>query len=36
MNFLRPLYDWTLALAAHPRAVWLLAIVSFVESSFFP
>lgn len=33
---LRRLYDWTLALAAHPRAIWALAIVSFVESSVFP
>lgn len=36
LNFLRPIYDWTLALAAHPKAVWLLAIVAFMESSFFP
>ncbi|EFL87986.1 YqaA family protein [Ahrensia sp. R2A130] len=36
MNFLRPIYDWTLALAAHPKAVWLLALVAFAESSFFP
>jgi membrane protein YqaA with SNARE-associated domain len=33
---LRRLYDWTLSLADHPRALWALAIVSFVESSFFP
>ncbi|WP_068306348.1 YqaA family protein [Pararhodobacter sp. CCB-MM2] len=33
---LRSLYDWTLSLAAHPRALWALAIVAFVESSFFP
>ena len=30
------LYDWTLSLAEHPRALWALAIVAFVESSFFP
>lgn len=36
MNFLRPIYDWTLALAAHPKAVWMLALVAFAESSFFP
>lgn len=30
------LYDWTLSLAQHPRAMWALAIVAFVESSFFP
>ncbi len=33
---LRRLYDWMIELAAHPRAAWALAIVSFAESSFFP
>ncbi len=33
---LRRLYDWTMQLADHPHALWALAIVSFVESSFFP
>ena len=33
---LRRLYDWTLAWAAHPRALWVLAAVSFLESSVFP
>lgn len=33
---LKGLYDWTMRLADHPRAIWALAIVSFVESSFFP
>ncbi len=33
---LRRLYDWTLSLAAHPRALWALAVVAFVESSVFP
>lgn len=33
---IRRLYDWTLSLSAHPRALWALAVVSFVESSFFP
>ncbi|MGB0498046.1 MAG: YqaA family protein [Rubricella sp.] len=33
---LRGLYDWTMRLAEHPRALWILAIVSFVESSVFP
>ncbi len=33
---LRGLYDWTMRLADHPRALWALAIVSFVESSVFP
>ena len=30
------LYTWTLSLAEHPRALWALAIVAFIESSFFP
>lgn len=33
---IRRLYDWTLSLASHPQALWALAAVSFVESSFFP
>ncbi|MBO6898888.1 MAG: DedA family protein [Shimia sp.] len=33
---LQRLYDWTMRLADHPRALWALAIVSFAESSFFP
>ncbi len=33
---LRALYDWTISLAEHPRALWALAIVAFVESSVFP
>jgi membrane protein YqaA with SNARE-associated domain len=33
---LRPLYDWTLSLAASRHALWALAAVSFVESSVFP
>jgi len=33
---LRSLYDMVIRLAAHPRAAWALAIVSFSESSFFP
>lgn len=33
---LRKLYDWTLNLAAHHNARWVLAGVSFAESSFFP
>ncbi|WP_422001034.1 YqaA family protein [Reyranella sp.] len=33
---IRRLYDWVLRLAAHPRALYALAIVSFAESSFFP
>src|SRR5271166_1159108 len=33
---LQSLYDWTIHLAATPYAVWALAAVAFVESSFFP
>jgi len=33
---LRNLYDWTMAKAAHPHAVWWLALFAFVEASFFP
>jgi membrane protein YqaA with SNARE-associated domain len=33
---LRQIYEWTLSLAASRHAVWALAVVSFVESSFFP
>jgi membrane protein YqaA with SNARE-associated domain len=33
---LRPLYDWTMRLAAHRNATWALGSVSFAESSFFP
>lgn len=32
----RRLYNWTLSLAQSPQALWALAIVAFVESSFFP
>jgi len=33
---IRRLYDWTLSLADHPRALWALAFVAFIESSVFP
>ena len=33
---LRRLYDWCIALADKPYAVWVLGAVSFAESSFFP
>ena len=35
-GMLQRLYDWTLSLASHPQALWALAAVAFVESSFFP
>jgi membrane protein YqaA with SNARE-associated domain len=33
---LRRLYDWTIAQAISPHALWILAAVSFIESSVFP
>jgi membrane protein YqaA with SNARE-associated domain len=33
---LRRLYNWTLRMAEHPNALWVLAGISFVESSVFP
>lgn len=33
---LRSLYAWVLSLAASPRALWALALLSFAESSVFP
>ena len=33
---IKQLYDWTISLAEHPRALWALALVAFVESSVFP
>ncbi|KPQ08222.1 MAG: putative membrane protein [Rhodobacteraceae bacterium HLUCCA12] len=35
-RMIRTLYDWTLSLAAHPRALWALAFVAFIEASVFP
>ena len=33
---IKRLYDWTILMAEHPNALWVLALVAFVESSFFP
>ena len=33
---LKRLYAWTISMAEHPNALWVLALVAFVESSFFP
>jgi membrane protein YqaA with SNARE-associated domain len=33
---LRSLYNWTMDKAAHRHAVWWLAVISFIEASFFP
>lgn len=35
-GLLRRIYDWTISLSAHPRAMWALAAVAFIESSVFP
>jgi membrane protein YqaA with SNARE-associated domain len=35
-GLLRRLYDWCIAAADKPYATWLMGLVSFVESSFFP
>jgi membrane protein YqaA with SNARE-associated domain len=36
MKWIRGLYDWTMAKAAHRHAVWWLALFAFIEASFFP
>ena len=36
MKLLRYLYNWTLKKAEHRYSSWILSIVSFAESSFFP
>lgn len=33
---LRRLYDWCVAAAGRPYASWLMGVISFMESSFFP
>jgi len=33
---LRSLYDWTMSMASHKHALWVLAFVAFIESSVFP
>jgi len=35
-GMIRKLYDWVIGLAEHPRALWALAIIAFIESSVFP
>ncbi len=35
-SWLKALYEWTLRQAASPHALWILAVVAFVESSIFP
>ena len=36
MKLLRYLYNWTLSKAEHKYSSWILSLVSFTESSFFP
>ena len=36
MNILRSIYNWTLNKAGHKYSSWILSVVSFTESSFFP
>ena len=33
---IKRVYDWTLSMSGHPRSLWVLAFVAFIESSFFP
>jgi len=33
---IRRLYNWTMSLADQPRAIYALAIIAFIEASFFP
>lgn len=33
---LRRTYDWTLSMAERPGALWIMAFISFIESSVFP
>ena len=35
-RMIKGLYDWTMGMADHPRALWVLAVVAFIESSVFP
>jgi len=36
MKLLRTLYNWTLSKAEHKYSSWILSLVAFTESSFFP
>jgi membrane protein YqaA with SNARE-associated domain len=35
-SFIRRLYDWAMAAAHKPHALWTMGAISFAESSFFP
>ena len=35
-GFIQRMYNWTMEKSAHPHAEFWLALVSFVEASFFP
>ena len=36
LQMLRRFYDWMIKYATHPHANWVLSLVAFTESSFFP
>jgi membrane protein YqaA with SNARE-associated domain len=36
VGWLRGLYDWAMAQAERPYALWMLALIAFIESSVFP
>ena len=36
MKYIRSLYNWAIAIAAHKHAPWFLTGLAFIESSFFP
>lgn len=33
---IKKLYDWTMSFADHPRALWVLFFIAFIEASVFP
>jgi membrane protein YqaA with SNARE-associated domain len=35
-GMIRRLYDWTISMAEHRHALWVLAFIAFIESSVFP
>jgi membrane protein YqaA with SNARE-associated domain len=35
-GWLERMYDWTVSFSTHPKAVWVLAIIAFAESSICP
>ena len=35
-KIIKKMYDWAMAIAGKSNAVWVLVVISFIESSFFP